>query len=671
MGFYFRLSKFFLYVSVFAATIVSQATIFPFIIGKYVWFRTTIDLALIFFLLGILGSPQEAEQYIKKLKNVLKSPIAIVVGLFVLMFILAGFFGVDPANSFWSNFERGEGGLQIIHFYIFFLLLATMFFEEGQWIKIFSCSIVAAFIMIGYGILAGFGINGFLGQLFIDPGFRFGGAIGNSAYVAAYLIFIIFYALYIFFTKYRQRSQLFGNIIILVPIIIFFGAFLAAATRGAVLGLIAAAIAFLLYLIFTAKKIRKISIIFIASLILIFSLGVKLKDSEEIKKLPFSRIFDISVNTQTFHDRIVVWKMAWDGFKKRPILGYGPENFLRVFEENFNTDYYNPLIPSSREFSWFDRAHSVIFDYLSETGILGFFSYASIFGTFYFFIFRKFKKQVAENNQNSAGKFEHSQNRFLSLPLPARALVFSLPIAYLVQGLVLFDTLPVYINLFMFFAFVYYIFNSTIIIIKNNGKSQKINKDQKILNYQIVSIIGIIFAILSIIYGSIFPYLKAMAYTADMNKPHTVGDFKDRFNNIYNIYSPISNKEISLYLVDNIRNLISNQQNQPEQIMRLFVDFIEDKIDKNDVRQLMPMAKIYSIMWERYGNEGDYRKSVDYYLTSLKIGPKLPPALYGLFSLYYLHNDNEAVENIGKNILQYWPQDKRIINLLKEVDRQR
>jgi hypothetical protein len=33
------------------------------------------------------------------------------------------------------------------------------------------------------------------------------------------------------------------------------------------------------------------------------------------------------------------------------------------------------------------------------------------------------------------------------------ALIFALPIAYLVQGLVLFEVLPIYINLFLFLAF--------------------------------------------------------------------------------------------------------------------------------------------------------------------------------------------------------------------------
>ncbi|MFA4872125.1 MAG: hypothetical protein WC610_03685, partial [Patescibacteria group bacterium] len=42
--------KFFLYLVPFSAVIVSRSTLFPFIVGKYVFFRTTVALAAIFFI---------------------------------------------------------------------------------------------------------------------------------------------------------------------------------------------------------------------------------------------------------------------------------------------------------------------------------------------------------------------------------------------------------------------------------------------------------------------------------------------------------------------------------------------------------------------------------------------------------------------------------------------
>ncbi|TSC70683.1 MAG: hypothetical protein G01um101470_804, partial [Parcubacteria group bacterium Gr01-1014_70] len=100
---------------------------------------------------------------------------------------------------------------------------------------------------------------------------------------------------------------------------------------------------------------------------------------------------------------------------------------------------------------WFDRAHSIYFDYLSETGIIGLLTYLSIFviilwrfvkPMFYFL-----RPEKIKDGANHGGKLAVE-----------RALVFALPVGYLVQGLAIFDVFPMYINLFLFFAFCHYYF---------------------------------------------------------------------------------------------------------------------------------------------------------------------------------------------------------------------
>ena len=46
-------------------------------------------------------------------------------------------------------------------------------------------------------------------------------------------------------------------------------------------------------------------------------------------------------------------------------------------------------MPGENNETWFDRAHSVYFDYLSETGILGFLSYLGMFFMFYWEFFKR------------------------------------------------------------------------------------------------------------------------------------------------------------------------------------------------------------------------------------------------------------------------------------------
>ena len=453
---YFKLSKFFLYLVPLSFTIVSNSTLFPFIVGKYAFFRTTVGLALIFYLIGLLFNKQQLSIVNSQLSNVFKRPLVIAVSIFVFIFILAGFFGVDTANSFWSNFERGEGGLQLLSLWLFFILLILLFREEKDWQKLFILAIIGGIGMALYGFLAALGAEKFIGPKFSDSGFRFSGSIGNPAYTAAFSIFMMFYAAYLIVSKYRQRLFSAGSLALFGTIIFFSAVFLLAATRGAFMGLVAAVISFLGYFIFSKKELRKWMFPAIGIILIAVSLMIYFKDTALIKSIPGSRIFDISLSANTWQHRTYMWKIAIDGWKERPILGWGPENYIYVFSRHFNVNYYNP---SEGFGAWFDRAHSVYFDYLVETGILGLLSFLGIWIVFYWQHIINSKsqitnfKQIQNSIRQSANKIQNS----LSSIEPA--LLFALPIAYLVQGIVLFDVLPIYFNLFLFLSFAAYKFS--------------------------------------------------------------------------------------------------------------------------------------------------------------------------------------------------------------------
>lgn len=479
---YFKIAKIFLYFVPFTVIIVTPSTLFPFIVGKYAFFRTIVSLALLFFLLGLLF--QKNSQFSILNYQFLKSSLVIAVLSFVLIFLFAGFFGVNPSWSFWSNFERGEGSLQLLYLGAFFLLLVLLFKEKNDWQKLFLISIIAAVLMIFYGVFAGLKyldaettiqvINGapqkvltgkggpfyqifhsFIGEDFRSEGYRFAGSIGNPAYVAVYLVFAIFYALFILIEKYRHRLKSAGAVSLMAAIIFFLIFFFLAATRGAFLGLILASLSGLIYLGFSIKSWRKWFLIFGVLLLLAVILLIYFRNTPFIKSLPGSRIFDISFQTENFQNRIVVWKMAIDGFKERPLLGWGPENFPAIFDKHYNPKHYSITAGFT---VWYDRAHNIFLDYLTQAGILGLLSFLAIFGVFYFLLFKNSKFKILNPKEIKNSKFQ-IQNRLNPLE---SALLFSAPVAYLVQGIVLFDILPTYINLFMFLAFATHKFKSQI-----------------------------------------------------------------------------------------------------------------------------------------------------------------------------------------------------------------
>jgi hypothetical protein len=513
-----RIAKWYLYISVFSVVVVMDSIFFPFIGGKDWFFRFAVELALASMVLW-WAFEAKSGQTKQRLAAMFKRPMVVAVTVFTAIVELATIFSYDFHAAFWSNYERGEGGFEILHYYIFFFLLVLIFNEEVEWKNIFKFSLVSAIFMILYGIAGNYGVTSFIGPYagstapagwwhkLIDG--RFEGSLGNPAYVDPYLIFSMFFAAYLWVT-----SKLEGSLTKLkawgygVLIAIFFIFFILGQTRGAFLGIDAGIFILLGYMVLQESKlICKLSaaIILIPSIIvfwvevqvlghgflssilagaifavnwgivvslislsfskdkalrlcsrIIFGIlcvcliigAIALHNSAAVQNLPESRLLQISASDSTAQTRFWVWGEAWKGFLERPILGWGPENFSPVFDKFFNPQFY---VPGANSETWFDRAHSIFFDYLAETGILGLLSYLAIFVTFCWEFVKKIHKSAIHNSQED--------HRF-TLNALKNGLLFALPVAYLVQGIAIFDVLPMYVSLFLFLAFSTYYFSA-------------------------------------------------------------------------------------------------------------------------------------------------------------------------------------------------------------------
>ncbi len=513
-----KLSKFFTYASLFSVTIVLTNTFFPFIGGKDYFFRISVELGLACALLWWAFEAKEGEVKTRG-RELFRNPIVIAVSLFVAAFLLSSLFADYPWGAFWSNYERGEGGFQMVHYYFFFMLLAFFFKEKRDWEWLFKLSAIVAGLMVLYGVASAVitvnsgGTLGnpwglvsvyatsqgpvapsFLGRLFSSE-VRFQGSLGNPAYVAPYLIFIIFYCLYLAVHHPRRKWWWMGAAAASLVFLVL------TQTRGAFIGFIAAVFAFLFYsirhregkarlaarlalwgftllnwfLAFGVLRVKDVDTaagrstqgfwgfmnrlynigfswnqlvaLFIGSIVVIILLDLLLtlrkQGSKVVVALALAFIFIGGMayvrghreflqtdNADSIVTRVWAWGSAWKGFEGRPLLGWGAENFPTVFDKYFNTQYF---IPGKATETWFDRAHSVFFDYLAETGILGFATYVGMFIVFFW----EFGRRSRERGHN----------------VVSRGLMMALPVGYLVQGLVLFDVLPIYLNLFVFFAF--------------------------------------------------------------------------------------------------------------------------------------------------------------------------------------------------------------------------
>ncbi|HEY5284987.1 MAG TPA: O-antigen ligase family protein, partial [Polyangia bacterium] len=86
--------------------------------------------------------------------------------------------------------------------------------------------------------------------------------------------------------------------------------------------------------------------------------------------------------------RPMIWSIAFAGFRSRPLLGWGPDNYEAVYDAHFQ-----PRIVCYDAYdSWNDISHSLLFEHLSTTGALGTLAFAAVGVAFLLSLRRAFRQ---------------------------------------------------------------------------------------------------------------------------------------------------------------------------------------------------------------------------------------------------------------------------------------
>lgn len=579
-----------IFIVPFVPFLVSKTMLFPFITGKGFFFRILTEITFGFWVILALKD----SQYRPKMTKISWSII-----LFGIIIFIADIFGENSYKSIWSNYERMEGYVAIIHMIMYYFVL-TSTLKNKIWDYFLNTNLFASFIMSSYGALQ------VLGKIEINQGgVRVDGRLGNATYLAIYLVFNIFIALWMFYKNNNSKIKYIYLVSILFnSVILYF-----TATRGAILGLVFGLIASSIYLIFKEREsnIKKISIYFISVIIVLGISFFLMKDASFIKTSPvLSRFSTLSVNEIKSQGRWFVWPMAIEGFKERPILGWGQENFNYVFNKNYNPQMYN-------QEQWFDRTHNVILDWLIAGGILGLLSYLSIF---FFALVYLLKKTNLSNVEKS--------------------ILLGLIVAYFFHNLFVFDNLISYI---MFFSIV-------ALINSNSTKevSSKIYNDE-IVNYGIAPAV-LILTILSIYFVNI-PAMMQSKYIIKGIQSYEDGVTKNiEYMTKAFEYNSFGNSEA----VEQIVPLSSQiyQLNYPSDIKQKVFDLaykeIKLQVEKtpNDTRYLV----LYGSFLNRFGK---YDEALTVLNKAIETSPKKPAVYLELGSVYLGKGDtNKALEIFEK-----------------------
>lgn len=398
----------------FIPLIISGSMFFPFITGKNFTFRIIVEIIFAVWLLLALREPR----FRPKQSGLLWS-----VGAFLFIVFLADIFGANPFKSFWSNFERMEGFVTLLHLGAYFLVVSSVLDSEKLWHRFFATSVcVSAFLGI-YGILQ------LAGKIVINQGgVRLDGTFGNAAYFAGYMLFHIFLTLFLIF---RHRVSLTSKYLYGAAILLQVFTLIFTATRGAGIGLVTGLfLAFLLVALFE-KNNRKLRVGAICSLIVLSVLVGGLyaaRESNFIKQNQALTRF-ASISRSDAGPRFMVWGMALQGFKENPIFGWGQEGFNYVFNK-----YYNPNMWGQEQ--WFDRTHNIFFDWLIAAGLLGLLSYLSLFAVFLYYLWRG-----------------QPQDGGIPFSLTEKSVLMGLLAGYVIHNFFVFDNIGSYILAFSLLAF--------------------------------------------------------------------------------------------------------------------------------------------------------------------------------------------------------------------------
>lgn len=387
--------------------IVIDSTFFPYIVGKNITFRVLVEVMFgSWVLLALLNESYRPRWTV----------LLIAVTAFVGVVALADFLGENPFKSIWSNFERMDGLVTLVHLLAYFVVAGTVVATENVWLWLWRVSLtISGFVSI-YALV----------QLVTTEKTRLDSTLGNPIYLAVYALFNIFIALILLA---RRRAVRWEQVFYLLLLPLLGTVLFLTATRGATLGLIggialaAVGTAFSLH---NNKKVKLTAIGIIALILLGIASFWVARDTSFVQESPvLQRFTTLSLSDGTVYARTLVWGMAWEGVKERPLLGWGQENFNFVF----NT-HYDPRMYGQEQ--WFDRTHNVVFDWLIAAGVLGLLAYISIFLALLWTLYK------TEN-----------------FTLIQKWLLFGLLAAYGFHNLTVFDNIISYLLFFTVIAWVY------------------------------------------------------------------------------------------------------------------------------------------------------------------------------------------------------------------------
>ena len=392
--------------------VVGVDVIYPFVTGKALYSRVLIALAFAAWAVLALARPAWRPP---------PSTLLVLVGAGLLVAAVATAFGVSPLRSFWSNYGRMEGLLDLAHWAAFAVLAASMFRTRRDWAWVLGIGLAVG-LAAAVAALAQALAPGLLPLRALRPGEQAYGTLGNPAYLGACMQATALLAAGCLAAPFarratqpepppmpraerrrRRRSAVpaapRASVWRHAPRLgagLVFGASLAAlgvsGSMGGTVGLIAGGAATVLLLLVCAET-RRARFAGLAAITVLaavpVTLGGVLAWRATAAEPGAAGVFGVRVldRLTSPHDlklsmgsRFYNWRAGVSAFRDRPLLGWGPANYLAASGRHAAADYARYLPSKGTVNEGNDHAHNTTIEEAATKGAAGLLAYLALWG---------------------------------------------------------------------------------------------------------------------------------------------------------------------------------------------------------------------------------------------------------------------------------------------------
>ena len=349
--------------------IVRPDILFPFVVGKALFARAIIEITFAFWAALVLFYCRHRPS---------RSLVMAVFAVWLLVSSIAAVFGVSPTRSMWSTYERMQGVFDLAHWFAFALMAGSVFRSAAERRLLLGVNLVVGTAVCATSLIHHYGLIdvGLLG----DRERRMASLLGNPMYLGAYVMLNALLGVALFAQVLGQPagpvvrrigSGAAGGLCALMVLVNLWTMWLSG-TRSALAGLGAATLVFAAYAVWSGGEVARrmagavAALIVSAVVLLAVARTTTLLDPVVESSVMLSRMSSIS------QDAGVSWRVDFAeaglrAFLDRPVLGWGPENFVIAWGR------YNRVDSDVS-----DHAHNSLVEELTTKGVLGLLSYLAV-----------------------------------------------------------------------------------------------------------------------------------------------------------------------------------------------------------------------------------------------------------------------------------------------------